>query len=176
LYTQEAFRDVTRVPGWAGGVNDGRIRVPVQGMETVSDLLARILKHELTHSFVFQKTAGRCPTWLQEGVAQWMEGRRTGNDAGALVAAFQEGKGKSLRYVDGPWMGMSASQARYSYAWSLAVVEAIVADSGSDGLDRLLEAERTESSGENALLQALRTNFSSLDDATVEYLRRTYLQ
>jgi tetratricopeptide (TPR) repeat protein len=176
LYTQEAFRDVTRVPGWAGGVNDGRIRVPVQGMETVSDLLTRILKHELTHSFVFQKTAGRCPTWLQEGVAQWMEGRRTGNDAGALVAAFQEGKGKSLRYVDGPWMGMSAAQARYSYAWSLAVVEAIVADSGSDGLDRLLEAERTESSGGNALLQALRTNFSSLDDATVEYLRRTYLQ
>jgi tetratricopeptide (TPR) repeat protein len=176
LYTQEAFRDVTRVPGWAGGVNDGRIRVPVQGMDTVSDLLARILKHELTHSFVFQKTAGRCPTWLQEGVAQWMEGRRTGNDAAALVAAYQEGKGKSLRYVDGPWMGMNASQARYSYAWSLAVVEAIVADSGSDALDRLLDAERTESSGENALLQALRTNFSSLDDATVEYLRRTYLQ
>jgi tetratricopeptide (TPR) repeat protein len=176
LYTQETFRDVTRVPGWAGGVNDGRIRVPVQGMEAVSDLLERILKHELTHSFVFQKTAGRCPTWLQEGVAQWMEGRRTGNDAAALVAAFQEGKGKSLRYVDGPWMGMSASQARYSYAWSLAVVEAIEADSGSDGLYRLLDAERTESSGENALLQALRTSYSSLDDSTVEYLRRTYLQ
>src|SRR5438874_6571284 len=64
LYTHDNFRDVTRVPGWAGGLNDGRIRVPVQGLETVSDLLARILKHELTHSFVFQKTAGRCPTWF----------------------------------------------------------------------------------------------------------------
>ena len=176
LYTQESFFDVTRVPGWAGGLNDGRIRVPVQGLETVSDLLARILKHELTHSFVYQKTSGRCPTWLQEGVAQWMEGRRTGADAAQLVTFYQDGKGKPLRYLDGPWMVLSSGQARYAYAWALAVVEAIEADSGSDGLDRLLDAERTETSGENALLQALRTNYSSLDDSTADYLRRTYLQ
>jgi tetratricopeptide (TPR) repeat protein len=176
LYTQESFRDVTRVPGWAGGLNDGRIRVPVQGMENVSDLLTRILKHELTHSFVFQKTAGRCPNWLQEGVAQWMEGRRTGADAAQLVEIIQEGKGKSLRYFEGPWMRLSDAQARFAYAWALAVVEAIEADSGSDRLDRLLDAVRTESSSEAALLQALRTTFSSLDDSTVEYLRRTYLQ
>jgi tetratricopeptide (TPR) repeat protein len=176
LYTQESFFDVTRVPGWAGGLNDGRIRVPVQGLETVSDLLARILKHELTHSFVYQKTSGRCPTWLQEGVAQWMEGRRSGADAAQLIAFYQDGKGKSLRYLDGPWMVLSSGQARYAYAWALAVVEAIEADSGSDGLDRLLDAERTETSGENALLQALRTNYSSLDDSTADYLRRTYLQ
>lgn len=176
LYTQETFRDVTRVPGWAGGLNDGRIRVPVQGMENVSDLLVRILKHELTHSFVFQKTAGRCPTWLQEGIAQWMEGRRSGEDAAQLVALFDDGKGKPLRYLDGPWMGLSGSQARYSYAWALAVVEGIEADAGSDGIDRLLDSVRTESSGEGALLQALRTNYSNLDDSTVQYLRRTYLQ
>ena len=176
LYTQEAFRDVTRVPGWAGGVNDGRIRVPVQGMENVSDLLRRILKHELTHSFVFQKTEGRCPTWLQEGVAQWMEGRRTGDDAGSLVTMFQDGKGQQLRYFEGPWMRLSSGQARFSYAWALAVVESIEANSGSDGLDRLLDAMRTESSSETALREALRTNYSSLDDSTVEYLRKTYLQ
>jgi tetratricopeptide (TPR) repeat protein len=176
LYTQETFRDVTRVPGWAGGVNDGRIRVPVQGLETVADQLARILKHELTHSFVFQKTQGRCPTWLQEGVAQWMEGRRTGADAAQLVAAIDDGKGKSLRYLDGPWMSLSVGQARFAYAWALAVVEAIEATSGSDGLDRLLDSERTESSGEAALLQALRTSYSGLDDTTVDYLRKTYWQ
>jgi len=176
LYTQEVFRDVTRVPGWSGGLNDGRIRVPVQGMESVSDLLARILKHELTHSFVYQKTAGRCPTWLQEGVAQWMEGRRTGPDATQLLAFYQDGKGKPLRYLDGSWMGLSVSQARYAYAWALAVVEAIEADSGGDGLDRLLDAMRTEPSGDGALLQALRTDFSSMDNSTADYLRRTYLK
>ena len=31
LYTREQFRDVTQSPEWAGGVYDGKIRVPVQG-------------------------------------------------------------------------------------------------------------------------------------------------
>src|SRR2546425_8800921 len=31
LYTDEQFRDVTRSPAWAGGVFDGKIRVPMRG-------------------------------------------------------------------------------------------------------------------------------------------------
>jgi tetratricopeptide (TPR) repeat protein len=176
LYTQETFRDLTRVPGWTGAVNDGRIRVPVQGIDSVSPELARVLKHELTHSFIFQKTSGRCPTWLQEGLAQWMEGRRTGADAANLMQFYQESKGKHLRYYEGSWMHLNAGQARYAYAWALAVVETIETQSGPDAIDRLLDAERTESSPDAALLQGLRTNFSALDDATAVYLRQTYLQ
>jgi tetratricopeptide (TPR) repeat protein len=174
LYTQETFRDVTRTPGWTGAVNDGRIRIPVQGVESVSPELARVLKHELTHSFIFQKTSGRCPTWLQEGLAQWMEGRRTGGDAASLLQAYQNGQGKQLRYYDGSWMHLNSAQARYAYAWSLAVVEAIEAQFGPDAVDRLLDAVRTESSPDAALLQGLRTNFSALDDSTAAYLRQTY--
>jgi tetratricopeptide (TPR) repeat protein len=176
VYTRETFREVTGVPDWAGALNDGRIRVPVQGLETVPEAVSRSLKHELTHSFLFQKTQGRCPTWLQEGVAQWMAGRRVGRDAAQVLAMFQNGQGKPLRSLEGNWMKFSSPESWFSYQWSLAVVEGIEADSGSDGLDRLLDAERTESSGESALLQGLRTNYSSLDEATVAYLRRTYLQ
>ena len=43
--------------------------------------LSRVLKHELTHSFVGQKTRGHAPTWIQEGLAQWMEGKRSGDSA-----------------------------------------------------------------------------------------------
>jgi len=176
LYTQETFRDLTRSPGWAGALNDGKIRVPVQGIDAVSDELTRILRHELTHSFVFQKTSGRAPTWLQEGLAQWMEGRRTNRDATQLVAFYEQGQGKQLRYFDDSWMRFSPGQARYAYAWSLAVVEMIEAEQGPDGINRLLEAERVESSREAALREGLRMNFSSLDEATIEYLKKTYPQ
>jgi len=176
LYTQEAFRDVTRAPGWTGAINDGKIRVPVQGVETVTPELTRILRHELTHSFVYQKTSGRAPTWLQEGLAQWMEGLRTDGNAAMLVAVFDQGQGQQLRYLDNTWMYLSSTQARYAYAWSLAVVEMIEAENGSDGINRLLDAERTESSREAALREGLRLNVSNLDDATVQYLKKTYLQ
>ena len=176
LYTEEAFRDVTQVPAWMGAANDGRIRVPVQGMETVTPELARVLKHELTHSFVFQKTAGRCPIWLQEGLAQWIEGRRTGADAGPLVTALEEGKGKGLRNSEGSWVHLSPAQARFAYAWSLAVVEMIEVRFGADATNRLLDAEERETSPERALREGLRSNFSDLDNATIEFLRQTYLQ
>ena len=176
VYTREAFRGVTGVPDWAGALNDGRIRVPVQGLEAVPEALSRSLKHELTHSFLYQKTQGRCPTWLQEGVAQWMAGRRVGSEAAQVLAMFQNGQGKSLRALEGNWMKFSSAESWFSYQWSLAAVEAIEADSGSDGLDRLLDAERAEPSGDGALLQGLRTNYSSLDESVVSYLRRTYLQ
>lgn len=176
LYTEEAFRDVTQVPAWMGAANDGRIRIPVQGIESVTPELARILKHELTHSFVFQKTAGRCPTWLQEGLAQWIEGRRTGTDAAPLVGAFETGKAKGLRYAEGSWVHLSPAQARFAYAWSLAVVETIEARFAADGINRLLDAEASEASGEAALREGLRTNFADLDDATISFLKQTYLQ
>jgi hypothetical protein len=92
------------------------------------------------------------------------------------VQFFEDGKGKQLRYYDGSWMHLNSGQARYAYAWALAVVETIEAQSGQDVIDHLLDAERTESSPDAALLQGLRTNFSALDDATVAYLRQTYLQ
>ena len=74
LYTNQAFADITRAPGWAGALNDGRIRIPVQGLSSVTGEMSHILKHELTHSFITQKTHGRCPTWLQEGLAQLWKG------------------------------------------------------------------------------------------------------
>jgi Tfp pilus assembly protein PilF len=62
LYTEQSFGDITRAPGWVGALNDGRIRIPVQGLTSVTPQLAHVLKHELTHSFVGQKSRGRAPT------------------------------------------------------------------------------------------------------------------
>ena len=43
LYTSQQFRDITRGPTWAGGVYDGRIRVPVKGALDQIDELERVL-------------------------------------------------------------------------------------------------------------------------------------
>ena len=68
LYTEQAFFDVTQAPSWSGAVNDGKLRIPVQGLDSVTSDLARVLKHELAHSFINQLTGGRCPQWLNEGL------------------------------------------------------------------------------------------------------------
>jgi len=176
LYTEQAFADITRAPGWVGALNDGRLRIPVQGLTSVTPELARVLKHELTHSFVGQKSHNRAPTWLQEGVAQWMEGRRSASDAGALIGAAAQGMAPQLGSMSGSWMGFSGNSAAFAYAWSLAVVESIIDAGGVSDISRLLDRIASDPSVEDALRETLRLSYDDLNQQAVAYLKRTYLR
>jgi predicted negative regulator of RcsB-dependent stress response len=176
LYTDQAFADITRAPSWAGAINDGRIRIPVQGLSSVTSELARVLKHELTHSFIGQKTRGRAPTWVQEGVAQWMEGRRSTSSAGALVELAGQGRAPSLQMLEGSWMSLSGSAASFAYAYSLAAVESIIESGGISDISRLLDRISTAQSMDAALRDALHSDYSDLDQQTITYLRHEYLR
>lgn len=176
LYTRQAFADITRAPGWVGALNDGRLRIPVQGLTQVTPDLARVLKHELTHSFVGQKSHGRAPTWLQEGIAQWMEGRRSSSTAGGLVEAAAQGEAPPLATMEGSWMNLSGNAAGFAYAWSLAVVESIIDAGGVSDVSRLLDRIATSPSPEAAVQETLHSNYADLNEQTVAYLKRAYLR
>src|SRR5229473_6642840 len=185
LYTQDAFSDITKAPSWAGALNDGRIRVPVQGLAGVDGELSRILKHELTHSFIAQKTRSACmglsascaihaPTWIQEGLAQWMEGQRSGENAAVLVQIYNAGHAFPLGRLEGSWLNMSGDSARYAYAWSLANIEYIVQSGGMSDIDRILDRIGAGMAVEVALKEVLHSDYNDLMQSTVEYLRKTY--
>lgn len=75
LYAREDFAAVTRSPQWAGGLYDGKIRVPLGGVKRMSPALKALLYHEYTHVVVRFLARGRVPVWLNEGLAE-MAGRR----------------------------------------------------------------------------------------------------
>jgi len=176
LYTQQAFADITSAPNWVGALNDGRIRVPVQGLTSMTAELSRVLKHELTHSFVGQKTHGHAPTWLQEGLAQWMEGKRSGDNAAALVQIYDAKQGASLGQLEGSWMRFPGNTASYAYAWALANVEAIVRTGGMGDIERVLERIATGEPAETAFRNVLHSDYNDLTQATADYLRKNYVR
>ncbi len=175
LYTNQTFADITRVPNWVGALNDGRMRVPVEGLTSVTPELARVLKHELTHSFVGQKTGGRCPVWLQEGIAEYMEGKRSRAAAASLSAAFEQRMEFSLASYETPWMNLPKDTAATAYAWSLATVEAIVNEGGMTDIERILDRIAAASAPEDAIRAVLRDSYEDLMQSTVQYLRKAYL-
>jgi hypothetical protein len=175
LYTNQTFMDITRAPSWSGALNDGRIRVPVEGLSTMTDELARVLKHELTHSFVGQKTGGHCPVWLQEGIAQYMEGKRSRSQARSLVDAYERHMEISLASYEASWLNLPADAASNAYSWSLAVVESIVVVDGVGDLERILERLAAGSATEDAIHAVLRDSYADLMQSTVDYLRKAYL-
>jgi tetratricopeptide (TPR) repeat protein len=174
LYTRQAFVDVTQAPGWSSALNDGRIRVPVQGLNGMSPELSRVLKHELTHSFVDQKTHQRAPTWIHEGLAQWMEGKRSGENAPELTRLFGQGRMVPLGSLEGSWMNFDSNRAAYAYAWALANIEYIVMTYGMGDVERILDRIGASESTESAVRAVLHSEYGDLMQSAAAYLKKAY--
>lgn len=70
LYNDRDFFDVTRSPGWAGGIYDGKIRLPIKDITGKERELRRIIFHEYSHALIRALTPF-CPMWLNEGLAEY---------------------------------------------------------------------------------------------------------
>lgn len=133
LYTKEQFRDITQSPSWAGGMFDGRIRVPVGGRIDDGEL-RRVLAHELTHAVVRGIAAAGVPQWLNEGIAVLFEkggiarDRARPGDAALLP----------LDRLERPFDTLSPREARLAYAESAVAVQKIIELGGPTALYNLL--------------------------------------
>ncbi len=172
LYTQKQFVDITEAPSWAGALNDGKLRIPVRGLSTVNRELERILKHELTHSFLRSLTDGRCPTWLNEGLAQLLEPRTTGAFASHLAPLFQQRKEIPYAVLEQPFVRFSDIQAQVAYAESLSATEYLRDRYGMGEVVRLLRNIGSGMEPELALRQGTGMDYSALQQRVGEYLAK----
>jgi hypothetical protein len=174
LYTEQAFFDVTRAPSWSGALNDGKLRIPISGVTSVTSDLSRVLKHELTHSFVNQMSNGRCPTWLQEGIAQIEEGKSSATYGRPLAQLFAAGQEIPYNALEGSFMQFSTPAAVTAYAESLAAVEYIRDTYGMSDIPRILERLAHGSSTEVALRSTIHADYSQLRDELARWLKDKY--
>jgi hypothetical protein len=132
LYSNEQFRDVTQSPSWAGGLYDGRIRVPIAG-RIDEKALRRVLAHEFTHAVVYSVAPRGVPQWLNEGLAILME--RGGEPPPPAPA---EGDVPSLTRLEGSFARLSPDEARTAYATSGAAAQALLDRAGPMVINNLL--------------------------------------
>jgi len=173
LYTGQAFFDVTQAPSWSGAINDGKLRIPIEGMTTVTPELARVLKHELAHSFINQISAGRCPQWLHEGIAQALEPKPLANGR-RLSELFQAQREIPFNALEGSFMRYSPSEATLAYDESLAAVQYIIDTYGMGDLPRILQRLAEGSSTEAALRATIHSDYGQLQTEVAKYLADKY--
>ncbi|MGA8440286.1 MAG: tetratricopeptide repeat protein [Candidatus Sulfotelmatobacter sp.] len=174
LYTDQAFFDVTRAPSWSGALNDGKLRIPVSGLSAMTPELARVLKHELAHSFINQLSAGRCPPWLHEGIAQFLEPKSLGSDGHQLARLFKAQQNIPLNVLEGSFMRFSGVEAYVAYAESLAAVSYINDSYGMGDIQRILERLSEGSSTEAALRATIHSDYGQLESDLAKYLGDKY--
>jgi Tfp pilus assembly protein PilF len=175
LYTNQAFFDVTQAPSWIGALNDGKLRIPIQGLSAVTPDLARVLKHELAHSFINQVSRGRCPQWLNEGIAQLVEPKRLGPTRGRRLAdLYRGGQQIPLATLESSFLSFSPFEAVLAYDESLAAAEYIRDTYGIDELRSILERLGDGSSTETSLRVTIHSGYSDLEDQIARYLYIKY--
>jgi tetratricopeptide (TPR) repeat protein len=173
LQMSTAFQQDARTPEWAEGVNDGTIRVPVLGLDRPSPRLIQVLRHELAHSFIAARTGGNCPTWLQEGVSQWLEGGDPGRDDAVVAKAAREGRLLPLLTLEAPFQGLPPDDLPLAYSESLSAVAHVLRKRGEAGIVRLLSALSDRLPSEEALPVALALSYSEFQKSWEAHLTGT---
>lgn len=174
LYPDQAFSDITRLPSWVGAENDGKIRVPVSGLSSVSPELARVLKHELTHSFVHQATLGRCPVWFNEGLAQLEEGSPAPATAALLARALANGQSLPFDSLETSFLDLPKEKVGMAYFKSLAAVQYLRDTYGMPEIRRLLKLIATQPDFNLLLQNELRIGYAALEQNVAAYVEKRY--
>jgi Peptidase MA superfamily len=167
---------VTRAHSWIGAINDGKLRIPISGLNSMTSELARVLKHELAHSFINQISSGRCPPWLNEGIAQLLEPRSLGGDGLQLSRLFKAGRDIPFNELEGSFLRFSGAKASVAYAQSLAAVSYINDSYGMGDLQTILQRLGQGSSIESALRATLHSDYGQLESEVAKYLSGKYGQ
>jgi Tfp pilus assembly protein PilF len=174
LYTEQAFFDVTQAPSWSAALNDGKLRIPIRGMDSVTADLARVLKHELTHSFINQISHGRCPQWLHEGLAQVLEPRSVGGEGRQLARLFSAEREIPYNALEGSFARFSSLEATLAYAESLAAAEYINETYGMSEFCRILERLGGGASIEPALRSTIHSDYARFQSDIGKFLASKY--
>jgi hypothetical protein len=136
--------------------------------------LARVLKHELAHTFINQLSGGRCPPWLHEGIAQLLEPKSLGSEGRQISQLFKTQRNIPLNALEGSFMRFSGVEAYVAYAESLAAVAYIKDAYGMGDIQRILQRLSEGSSTEAALRATIHSDYGQLESEVAKYLGDKY--
>ncbi|MGI8904879.1 MAG: peptidase MA family metallohydrolase [Candidatus Sumerlaeaceae bacterium] len=73
LYTAKDFANIAKLPEWAIGIFDGKMRLKVDEVQSAPSQVKDLLFHEYTHAVLAMNVKQKVPAWFHEGLAQLME-------------------------------------------------------------------------------------------------------
>lgn len=167
----DEYRAASEAPTWSAAVYNGKIRVPTGDLSRAEDdRLDRILAHEFAH-YLIERLAGRgAPAWLQEGLAQHVEGDGEApawlpKVARKLLRRYQD-KPFPLKVsqIEGSFHGATGDGARAAYVVSYYVIASLIRDPGRYRVDNLMGALKQGLSPEEALEQECFMDYEELEE------------
>ena len=164
LHSSQDYFSKTGAPWWSGGVystHNGSIQIPIRGLpQTLPREMEDVLVHELSHAFVDEMSGGRASRVLQEGLAQYVSGKRIENEMtlGELKGLATSGRQSVMSF----------------YMLSLVICQHMVDSRGQGKVNDLLKAMKETGSEDGGYRKVFGQAGSVIEKEILETFWRRY--
>jgi hypothetical protein len=132
----------TRAPRWTNALFfKNEIMIPL-GNEYDFESIHKALKHEFSHAAINSLTKGRCPGWMDEGLAQWIEGQENPALAKALERWLDTHQPIRLTLLQGGFTKLKTEMVPAAYAQSLFTINSMISSFGFEGIQEYFKMLR----------------------------------
>ncbi len=171
LYSRRQFSELTNSPEWAGGLYDGKIRLPVGGISTVGAQVQGLLYHEYMHVVVRDIAGLKVPVWLNEGLAEMAERSVHSQPLQVLPDAKQQNMLIPLETLARSFRNLRGTQVSLAYEQSYDLVRFLIDRYGWYNVRELLFALRDNKTFFEAIDAVL-----GIDSMTYKSLEQRWLE
>lgn len=155
-------------PSWTGGMAFVEHNIFIMGISNSdSNWDQNTVIHELTHVLIGHFTfscIGTVPTWLNEGLAMFSEGKLDAQSKAQLDQAISNNTLLSVRSLNGGFSELP-DKANLSYSQSQSIVSFLIATYGQEKMTQLLGELRDAKPIDDALLDIYGFDTDGLEDA-----------
>ena len=125
---EQAFYRRTGAPSWTNAMYyRGEIMIPLPSGKYIDlEETARAVTHEYTHAVIHALSNGKCPGWLDEGIAQWAEGTENPALRPALYRWLRKNPPVPLSLLQGGFTRLNSRMVPAAYAQSLIASSLII--------------------------------------------------
>lgn len=154
LLTPAEFRAETGAPEWTSAMYfRDEISIPVTANVNLEEL-RRAVRHEYVHAVVAEISEHRCPAWLDEGLAQIVEGDVNPLLGPALRAWISGNDSMPLAWLQNGFTTLDSEVVPAAYAESLFATRLLLKRAGFKGVMKFITAMRVGTSHDVAFKRA----------------------
>ena len=151
------------LPQWASGCYDGSIHLAYcTAGEPVLSILYALLRHEWVHLLVHYLADGRCPMWLNEGLAQSIARPMFQTERFELEHARKTKGLLPFAALSEPFSEFPVKSRKLAYIQSTAIVEFLIQEFGYPKIRELLHQLSGGSPIENAIEKVFERTLSEI--------------
>jgi hypothetical protein len=171
LNMERDFFDATQAPAWAGA-RDGKLRIPMQGIQEMTPALEHVLRIEAGRALVHGVTGGRAPAWLDQGLAQMLEPHSSSPYLLMAMSQFQQNKEIPFADLEKPFNTLPPGQVKLANAESLVLMQYLNSKYGMDGILRMMKETKNGAAPEVALRRVTGSGYAELRGQVAEFLAK----